>query len=233
MRLPDESFPGADGHRWHSPDYVAAWISAREQHATPEYRDRHRERLAAVERSIPQPREAPITILDLGAGWGRLIRHLLDAFPNARAVACDGSRPMLREARRALSAYAGRVQFVECDLEQPGAFADLGTAFDAVVSTETLHHVGTRRLAALYREVSAVLRPGGAFVGLDRVRRRRDSLLSAIARCLPSASTGGAAVHGATRAQHLRMLRGAGFAVCWRAVGTRVLIVATRRPTAS
>ena len=222
----------ADGHRWHSPSYVAEWISAHAQNASPEYHARHRQQLDTILRSIPHDRDARIAILDLGAGWGRPTRHLLEVFPNARAVALDFSRPMLSEARRNLAGYGARVEFAERDLEQPESTTHVGGPFDAVVSSETLHHIRTQRLAGLYGEIHAALQPGGAFVSVDRMQRRRVAWPAGLWHRLALGATGGTHAHGATRARHLRMLADVGFATRWEAVGNKILIVATKRTDA-
>jgi trans-aconitate 2-methyltransferase len=66
---------------------------------------------------------------------------------------------MLAEARRRLEPWGDRVTFVRADLAQP---LPLDSPVDAVVSTATFHWV--RDHDALFANLAAVLRPGGAMV---------------------------------------------------------------------
>ncbi len=61
---------------------------------------------------------------------------------------------------------AGRVQVVAHDLERP--LPALGT-FDVVASSFAIHHLPHPRKRELYREVWAVLEPGGVFGNLEHV----------------------------------------------------------------
>ena len=176
---PREDEIDVDGHRWHSPEYVADWIRTREVDP-PERRALAKRRLDAILEAIPHDRRAPILVLDLGAGWGRLAGRVLDTFPSARLVALDFSQPMREQARRRLADHADRLEAADGDLEQPGVVAALGRRFDVVVTSATLHHVSTAGLEHLYREVYEVLAPGGVFVNLDRVRRRAVALVLAL-----------------------------------------------------
>jgi predicted RNA methylase len=50
---------------------------------------------AMVLRMIPQPIDAPIRVLDLGAGYGALATAVLTDRPNATAVCLDASMEMI------------------------------------------------------------------------------------------------------------------------------------------
>lgn len=112
------------------------------------------------------PDSAP-AILDIGAGWGPLSRHLLEAYPRARLTLLDYSAPMLDEARRRLAGHDGRVAYVLADLAQPGVLSAAGGPFDVIVSASTIHHLPIERVQALYREIARALCPGGCFLNLD------------------------------------------------------------------
>jgi SAM-dependent methyltransferase len=209
----------ADGHRWHSPEYVAAWIRAREGDASPAYLERQRERQRRILAAIPGARDGSLDVLELGTGWGRFAARILDTFPQARLVALDFSAPMLAEARTRLAHFGGRVRLVQRDLGEEGAVAGLGDGFDAVVTAQTLHHLPTARLEALYREIGSVLRPEGVFVGMDRVRARHRALLARLLR---------RATHGGSLGDHRTMWERAGFVTRAERLGREVLLVATR-----
>ncbi|MFD9130667.1 class I SAM-dependent methyltransferase, partial [Kitasatospora sp. NPDC059571] len=110
-------------------------------------------RLAALAGSSPVRR-----ILDLGCGTGTGTFALLRRFPDAEAVAVDGSPELLHHLQRRAEelGLAERVRTVRADLDTgwPGL-----AAADLVWASASLHHLGDadRTLG----EAAAALRPGG------------------------------------------------------------------------
>lgn len=103
--------------------------------------------------------------VDLGTGDGRLIGLIREQHPDARALGVDFSEPMLAHARERLAGDP-LVELREHDLAQPLA---VQAPVDAVVSALAIHHLEDERKQALFREVHALLGPGGVFVNLDLV----------------------------------------------------------------
>jgi trans-aconitate 2-methyltransferase len=99
------------------------------------------------------------SVLDAGCGTGRVTEHLLARLPHGRVVALDASDAMLAEAARRLAWAGDRVTFVRADLTLP---LPLDAPVDAAVSTATFHWVPDHD--ALFANLAAVLRPGGALV---------------------------------------------------------------------
>ncbi len=99
------------------------------------------------------------TILDAGCGSGRVTELLARALPAGRVIALDGSAAMLDEARARLAPFGDRITFVQADLRAP---LPLDGPVDAVFSTATFHWLPDH--AALFRNLAAVLRPGGRLV---------------------------------------------------------------------
>jgi trans-aconitate 2-methyltransferase len=99
------------------------------------------------------------TVLDLGCGTGRDAEHLLSLLPRGHVVAVDGSQRMLSELRRRLADDLDRVTVIQADLREP---LRLDRAVDAVLSVATLHWLPDH--AGVFRNVAAVLRPGGQFI---------------------------------------------------------------------
>jgi trans-aconitate 2-methyltransferase len=99
------------------------------------------------------------TVLDAGCGSGRVTEQLLERLPDGRVIAADAAPSMLAESRRRLDRFGDRVSFVECDLGRP---LPLDGPVDAVFSTATFHWVPDHD--ALFANLAAVLRPGGALV---------------------------------------------------------------------
>ncbi len=86
---------------------------------------------------VPQTPDAPMKVLDVGAGTGVLSALVLDRFPNASLVSIDLSEDMLAVCAAKLAPWQGRYKLIQ------GAFpgADIGAGYDLVVSSLTLHHL--------------------------------------------------------------------------------------------
>lgn len=95
-------------------------------------------------------------VLDAGCGSGRVTEVLLERLPRGSVVALDLSPAMLEEAQRRLAPFGDRVEYVLADLAR--ALPVRGRV-DAVLSTATFHWVPDHD--ALFRNLAAVLRPGG------------------------------------------------------------------------
>ena len=116
------------------------------------------------------------TVMELGCGTGRDAELLLDALPNGRVVAVDGSAQMLAQLRHRLAGRMDRVTVVQADLRQPrGQLGLFDEPVDAVLSVATLHWLPDHDV--VFQTVAAALRPGGRFVAeaggagnVDRVR---------------------------------------------------------------
>ncbi len=99
------------------------------------------------------------TVLDAGCGSGRVTERLADRLPRGRVVALDGSPAMIAEARRRLARFRARIDYVVADLGRP---LPLDGPVDAILSTATFHWVPDHD--ALFRNLAAVVRPGGRLV---------------------------------------------------------------------
>jgi len=104
-------------------------------------------------------------ILDLGTGDGRLMALAKLARPQAQGVATDISPTMLEKARSRFAVNKD-ISVVEHDLND--SLPDMGT-FDVILSCFSIHHVGDERKRGLYREIFAILEPGGIFCNLEHV----------------------------------------------------------------
>ncbi|ANP52528.1 trans-aconitate methyltransferase [Streptomyces griseochromogenes] len=133
-----------------------------------------------VEHIIAAGAHRPL-IADLGCGPGSLAARLARRLPDADIVAVDRD-PLLLELARTHHADAAR--YVDAVIGAPGWTEALGLdrPLDAAVSTTALHYLGPDVLSRAYRELAALLRPGGILVNGDHLPQD-DAALAAIARC--------------------------------------------------
>ncbi|PRX41256.1 ubiquinone/menaquinone biosynthesis C-methylase UbiE [Planifilum fimeticola] len=107
--------------------------------------------------------------LDLACGCGSVTERLLKGIPELQVVGVDIDPVLLKIAR---GAFGGdeRVRWMERDLRDPDWAADLEPeSFDAVVTATALHWLEESVLLRVYRDVAALLRPGGIFVNADHM----------------------------------------------------------------
>lgn len=109
-----------------------------------------------------------LVALDLAAGPGSASTRLLRRLPGARSVAVDADPVLLRLGEGAQGDHGGRLRWARADLRDPGWVDAVGPeAFDAVISTTALHWLNPPDLARLYRQLAAMLRPGGVLLNGD------------------------------------------------------------------
>src|SRR6266705_1782055 len=111
---------------------------------------------AMVLRMIPQPLDAPIRVLDLGAGYGALAVAVLRDRPKATALCLDASAEMLKLGRER-NALGHRIEFVQASLETPDWLNSVNGLFDAVISSRALHHFTTnQRRRFMFKEIFGI-----------------------------------------------------------------------------
>src|SRR5262249_16704637 len=103
--------PRRDHHDWASDAYVDEWVK-RQQADDPT----RAERFELICDLFPFPRDAKVTILDIGAGYAPLCRFILDRFPHATCIGQDNSAPMLNHARKLMARYGERFKIHHADL---------------------------------------------------------------------------------------------------------------------
>lgn len=149
-------------------------------------------------------------VLDAGCGSGRVTEQLAERLPRGRVIAVDASPSMIEVARTRLARFGDRIEFAVADLGQPLPIA--AATLDAVVSTATFHWVPDHD--ALFRNLAAVLRPGGRLVA----QCGGAGNIANVQRALATIGDGWlGAVHFETPLATTRRLDGAGFVdiECW------------------
>lgn len=152
-------------HQFHDPDFVAGW--ADRFVPTPArmalFERMHAELAAAL------PPDA--TLVELGVGPGYLAEYLLAALPEVRYWGVDFSRPMLELAGRRLRAHGPRLGLVRADLLADAWGQRIPESIDAVVTTWSLHDLGSQaNVEAVYRSCARELRAGGILLNGDFIK---------------------------------------------------------------
>jgi tRNA (cmo5U34)-methyltransferase len=120
---------------------------------------------ATVVESIPYKRDAPIRVLDLGAGTGLLSSLVARAFPRARITLVYVSPEMLEVARQRLADESACFELRVMDYSRE----TLPGEYEAVVSALSIHHLDNPEKRWLFHKVYGVLCDGGVFVNADQV----------------------------------------------------------------
>ena len=153
-------------HDWESPDYVSSWAKRQETREAG-----RQEAFRVLAETIPYEKNAPIKILDLGAGYGGLTQFLLRYFTNATIVCQDGSEEMAKLGHERMKDFVGRFSYVVCDFSKPGWSLKLKGEFDAVVSSIAIHNVRAANVVQrIYKDSFSLVKPGGCFLNFDRQR---------------------------------------------------------------
>lgn len=158
---------------------------------------------------------APL-MLDAGCGTGLIARYLLRRFPDARVVASDIDRAMLRELKR-LAAEDGLPQtqllLAEGDLSAPEQIRLFATgerlaiadnSFDAIFISGALEHVPLRESM---RRLARLLKPGGLFLNLALRRSPAGAILAMMYDCRPYAIAEMREACGEVGLEDVRVLR--------------------------
>jgi tRNA (cmo5U34)-methyltransferase len=111
---------------------------------------------------IPVPR-----VLDLCCGEGRLSQEYLRRHGDGTTVLLDGSAEMLAAASARLASYSGKVTAIRAGLADRDWRS--GTGYGGVMTSLAVHHLDGPGKQALYRDLHAMLVPGGVFVMADLV----------------------------------------------------------------
>ncbi len=188
---------------WGNPEFIERWANKSG------WQEPVREvQTAMVLRMIPHPIDAPIKILDVGAGYGALAAAVLKERPNASAICLDASEAMLKLGNERNQDVKDRISFIQGSLEAPDWLKSVEGTFDAVISARALHHfTENQRRRYIFREVFDLVGKGGCFINADNVRaitkslgeryrRARDEYLDHFVR----QSTGGQATLSEVRA---------------------------------
>lgn len=235
MASPTQS-PGAGGlqagHWWKEEDRVRDYVAKNDEAA-----DEIGQVFRIITSVLPFDQEAPLRVLDIGAGHGVFAAAVLDAFPKSTAIGLDLSAAMMEEGAQRMARFGDRFRYFEGDFADGSLPDGLAGPFDLTVSSRAIHHItpdAKRRLFATIYERTA---PGGCFFDLDNMRPR-DPFLVERYRQLPDAGSAprmpraegerpaGGREHTDPFDEQLESLRAAGFVhvdIFWKRLGRSVI----------
>ncbi|MHC5933052.1 class I SAM-dependent methyltransferase [Nostoc sp.] len=130
---------------------------------------RYDEMLEVISRCVPSTSRR---ILELGCGTGELSLKILNRFPDAQVIALDYSPRMVQFAQDKITAdgYQQRWTGIQADF---GDWAnnpknlDIGSEFDACVSSLAIHHLQDEMKSAVFERIAASLTQDGCFWNAD------------------------------------------------------------------
>lgn len=117
---------------------------------------------------IPDPGQ-PFLVLELACGAGLLAGAILERYPNATLRGMDGSHGMLLTARQHLAPFGDRFLPGKFDLAAKD-WRDPTPTYQAIISSLAIHHLDDAEKAELFRDLYAMLQPGGALLIADIIR---------------------------------------------------------------
>lgn len=114
---------------------------------------------------IPFKYNAPLKILDLGAGTGLYSGMVQAVFSNAEFTLLDLAPEMLEKAKARFSKMGKSPKILMGDYIK----TDLGGAYDLIISALSVHHLADTDKKRLYQQIYNLLNPGGMFINADQV----------------------------------------------------------------
>ena len=131
---------------------------------TPERERQHEIICNLIAETAPEGR-----VVELCCGAGDLARTLLDRLPAIHLQAYDGSATMRDRTRANCASHGSRIEIKHFDLASSD-WRPVEPNPDVVYSSLAIHHLDGFEKQSLYRDVLAMLQPGGLFIMADLVR---------------------------------------------------------------
>ena len=110
-------------------------------------------------------------VVELGIGPGYLANHILARMPEIEYYGVDFSSPMLDIAKQRLKSYFPRVTYVQADLVKDRWWENISLPIDAVISTWSLHDLGSQEnIEVVYQSCAGALKDGGVLLNGDFIK---------------------------------------------------------------
>jgi tRNA (cmo5U34)-methyltransferase len=109
-------------------------------------------------------------ILDLGCGSGKVEKLIFERIPHSKVIGIDNSEAMAKLALERLTPYADRFIPLHGDLAEFSNLQLPVSEVGTVIAIQSLHHLSAEDMQATYRHIHSLLRSGGMFLLLDRLK---------------------------------------------------------------
>ncbi|MEM9541266.1 MAG: class I SAM-dependent methyltransferase [Cyanobacteria bacterium P01_E01_bin.42] len=138
------------------------------------------EQIDIILRIVAQTQPKLDSFLDLGCGDGILGRSLHQQYPHATGIFLDFSPAMLEAAQQNFTEIPNNLKFISGDFGSENwrdrLTSEMETShlahFDAIVSGFAIHHQSDPDKQRIYRDIFALLKPGGLFLNLEHISSR-------------------------------------------------------------
>ena len=152
-------------HEFHDKDFALGW--SERFVPTPERLELFNIILSELEERTPTDG----CIVELGIGPGYLAHHLLQAMPAIKYIGIDFSIPMLEIASARLQSHSSKVTYIQADLVEDDWPRMLTSPVNAILSTWTLHDLGSQEnVEIVYSKSAMTLDDSGLLLNGDFVK---------------------------------------------------------------
>lgn len=134
------------------------------------------EQLATLLALLPFGRDEDFGAVELGSGQGILSASILEAYPQSRVLALDGSESMREQTLGRMAACGDRGSTAPFDLLDDDWLEHL-QGVDVVVSSLVVHHLDDGGKRRLYREIRSRMSDRGVLLIADLVEPKHPEVL--------------------------------------------------------
>jgi len=137
---------------------------------------------SVIVENIPADRDTPLRVMDIGGGYGTLIRRILETFPKSTALYVDKlAYPELKKevVEQMLGEHANQVTFLWNDFGDEGWDKEIKTLLDVIVSNRAIHHLQDKDKQRIYRQAFGHLTPGGIFLLGEEIKIKSERWIGA------------------------------------------------------
>jgi tRNA (cmo5U34)-methyltransferase len=110
--------------------------------------------------------DAPVSILDLGAGTGLFSQYVLSSYPQASFILIDLASELLEIARRRFKDHSQQFSYITGDYREISGEKQ----YDLIISSMSIHHLADEDKQHLFGQVFRLLRSPGVFINVDQIR---------------------------------------------------------------
>jgi phospholipid N-methyltransferase len=140
------------------------------------------EQLTTLVDLLPAQPSEIFTVVELGAGAGKLARAVLEKFPGCHYLALDGSELMREHLTRQLASFRDRLEILPFELAEQAWRQTLPSPLRCVLSSLCVHHLDSSQKRQLFVDIAQRLETGGALLLADVVEPPNQRVAQLFAR---------------------------------------------------